>query len=267
MDGNPLGQSKDLSTDDQVEVCTDYNNPAKVNDHNMNQRLWTAAPQTKLKKVDAAIYKKFFLRMPTKTIEKTLDATTRLGRIISGEVAWLRNSIKAPNPALNVKRRNKPVAMDTICRPVGHPAIAHGSTHAQFFIGRISNCRSTHHCDKSDKDMHRCILDETRRLGAMDVLVSDRAQAQISKKVHDVLHTFAIKDRQSEPHNKNQNYAEHGWKDTKLLSNRVLDTSGAPCSAWFLALKCVCVLLNHVARESLNWRTPTECTTLEQTAN
>ena len=92
----------------------------------------------------------------------------------------------------------------------------------------------------------------------MDILVSNRAQAQISKKVHDVLRTFAIKDRQSEPHNKNQNYAEHGWKDTKLLSNHVLDTSGAPRSAWFLALKYVCMLLNHVARESLNWRTPTE---------
>ena len=44
----------------------------------------------------------------------------------------------------------------------------------------------------------------------------------------------------------------------KLLSNRALDTSGAPRSAWFLALKYICMLLNHVARESLNWRTPTE---------
>ena len=37
-----------------------------------------------------------------------------------------------------------------------------------------------------------------------------------------------------------------------------LDTSGAPRSAWFLALKCMCMLLNHVTRESPNWRTPTE---------
>ena len=48
------------------------------------------------------------------------------------------------------------------------------------------------HCGKSDKDVHRCILDEIRKLGDMDLLVSDRAQAQISKKVHDVLHTFGI---------------------------------------------------------------------------
>ena len=100
--------------------------------------------------------------MSTKTIEKTFDATTRLGRIISEEVAWLHNSIKAPNPALNVKRRNEPVAMDTMYGPVGHPAIAHGSTHAQFFTGRKSNYRSMYHSGKSDKDVHRCILDETR---------------------------------------------------------------------------------------------------------
>jgi hypothetical protein len=190
--------------------------------------MWTAAPRTKLKKVDATMYKKFFLGMPTKTIEKTFDTTASLGRIISGEIAWLRNSIMAPNPALNVKRRNEPVAMDTIYGLVGHPAIAHGSTHAQFLIGRKSNYRSVYPCGKSDKDVHRCILDEIRKLGAMDVLVSDRAQAQISKKVHDVLCTFGIRDRQIEPHNKNQNYAERGWKDTKLLSNHALDTSGAP---------------------------------------
>jgi hypothetical protein len=122
--------------------------------------MWTAAPHTKLKKVDAMIYKQFFFRMPTKTIEKTFDITTRLGRIISRELAWLRNSIKAPNPALNVKRRNEPVAMDTIYATIGHPAITHGSTHAQFFKGRRSNYRSLYPCGKNDRDVHRCILDE-----------------------------------------------------------------------------------------------------------
>ena len=92
----------------------------------------------------------------------------------------------------------------------------------------------------------------------MDVLISDRVRSQISKKVHNILRTFGIDDWQSEPHNKNQNFTEHGWKDTKLLANRVLDHSGAPRSAWFLALSHVCLLLNHVARKSLNWQTPIE---------
>jgi hypothetical protein len=80
--------------------------------------------------------------------------------------------LKALNPAHNVKRRNEPMAMDTIYGPVGHPTIANGSTHAQFFIGRKSNYRSVYPCGKSDKDVHRCVEDEIWKLGAMDVLVS-----------------------------------------------------------------------------------------------
>ena len=114
MDGNPLGQSKDLSLDDQVEKRTDCNNPAKVNYHDMDLRLWTAAPRTKLKKVDAMMYKKFFLGMPTKTMRRHLTPPQDWGESSSGETAWLHNSTKAPNPTLNVKRRNEPVAMDTI---------------------------------------------------------------------------------------------------------------------------------------------------------
>jgi hypothetical protein len=90
----------------------------------------------------------------------------------------------------------------------------------------------------------------------MDIFISDRAKAQISKKVHNVLRTFQIHDWQSEPHNKNQNYAKCGWKDTKVLSICSLDHSGDPYSAWFLALNHMCMLLNHVTRKSLNWCTP-----------
>jgi hypothetical protein len=70
--------------------------------------------------------------------------------------------------------------------------------------------------------------------------------------------TFSIDDWQSVPHNKNQNFAKRGWQDTKLLANKVLDHSGAPSSAWFLALSHMCFLLNHVTRKSLNWCTPIE---------
>ena len=258
MDGNPLGLDKTVGLHDQDPPRTDYNNPAKVNDHEVESRMWVIAPMIKPKKEDITRYEKFFCGLPRETIEKTFEATTRLGRIITGDTPWLRNALKAPNPALNVKRRNEPVAMDTIYGPVGHPAIANGSTHAQFFIGRKSNYRSVYPCGKSDKNVHRYVEDEIRKLGAMDVLVSDRARSQISKKLHDVLRTFRIDDWQSEPHNKNQNFAERGWKDTKQLSNQVLDHSGAPRSAWLLALAYVCLLLNHVARKSLNWRTPIE---------
>jgi hypothetical protein len=43
-----------------------------------------------------------------------------------------------------------------------------------------------------------------------------------------------------------------------LLANQVLDHSGAPQSAWYLSISHVCLLLNHIARKSLSWRTPIE---------
>jgi hypothetical protein len=258
MDGNPLGQSKDISLDDQDAPRTDYNNPAKVNDQEVESRMCVLAPLAKQKKEDISKYEKFFCGLPKETVKKTFDATTWLGRIIYGETLWLRNALKAPDPALNIKRRNEPVAMDTIHGPVGYPAIAHGSTHTQFFISRKSNNRSVYPCGKSDKGIHRCIMDEVQKLGAMDVLISDRARSQVSKKVHGILRTFGIDNWQSKPHNKNQNFAERGWKNTKMLANRVLDHSGAPQSAWCLSLSHVCLQLNRVARKSLNWGTPIE---------
>jgi hypothetical protein len=126
MDGNPLDQSRDLSLDDQDTPRMDNNNPSKANDHEVESRMWVSAPLTKQKKEDISKHEKFYCGLPRETIEKTFEATTRPGRIVTGEMLWLRNALKAPNPALNVKQRNKLVAMDTICGPVGHPAMANG---------------------------------------------------------------------------------------------------------------------------------------------
>ena len=92
----------------------------------------------------------------------------------------------------------------------------------------------------------------------MAVLVSDRARAQIGVKVLDLLHTYMIDSRQPEPHNKNQNFTALGWRDMKTLSNIVLERSGAPNKCWFLTLRHVCMLMNHVACESLDSRTAAE---------
>ena len=43
MDGNPLGQSGDIILDDQDTPRTDYNIPSKVNDHEVESRMWVTA--------------------------------------------------------------------------------------------------------------------------------------------------------------------------------------------------------------------------------
>jgi hypothetical protein len=76
MDGNPLGQSKDISLDDQGSPRTDYNNLSMANDHEVESRMGVSAPLIKQKKEDISKYKNFFCGLPKETIEKTFEATT-----------------------------------------------------------------------------------------------------------------------------------------------------------------------------------------------
>ena len=53
---------------------------------------------------------------------------------------------------------------------------------------------------KSDKQFANTLEDNIRTRGAMDKLISDRAQVEISKRVLDILRALFIDDWQSEPH-------------------------------------------------------------------
>ena len=167
---------------------------------------------------------------------------------------WRR--IKSPNPALNVFRRNEPVATDTVYGSV--PAVNDGSTAAQFFVGRKSGFCSVEPLGLSDRKFPIALMNHIRQYGAMDQLVSDNAKALISEKVEEILGTFGIKSWNSEPHNKNQNYGERRYRDVRRMVKHLLAYSGAPENCWLLALQYACFVLNHVASERLGWRTPSK---------
>ena len=95
----------------------------------------------------------------------------------------------------------------------------------------------------------------------MSKLVSNRAQSEVSNKVLDILRNYTIDDWQSEPYHERQNPAERCYQTVKQHTNAVLDKSGAPPKAWLLALLYAIFLLNHVASESLSWKTPLELLT------
>jgi hypothetical protein len=95
----------------------------------------------------------------------------------------------------------------------------------------------------------------------MDKLVSDRAEAEISSKVQDILRHLCIDDWQSEPHYQKQNPAECRFQTVKTNTNRVLNMSGAPAFCWLLCLQYVIFIMNRTALESLDWRTPHEMLT------
>jgi hypothetical protein len=69
--------------------------------------------------------------MNTKTIKKTFETTAQCAPMPHGTI--LKKRHKSPFPALNMKRRDEPVATDTVFSDT--PAIDGGETCAQIFVG------------------------------------------------------------------------------------------------------------------------------------
>ena len=188
-------------------------------------------------------FRKFFLNVPASTVRSTFDATTRHYRFIPATNHFM--TYKAPYPALNVFRRHEIVYTDTVFANVS----AWGGVHAaQVFAGKMSRYISVHGC-KTDADFPRCLEDEIRKRGAMDKLGSDRARAETSKKVHDIMRTLFIGDWTSEPHFHHQNFAERMIKELKKFTNWVLNYSDAPPESWYQAFEYVSFIMNRTSKK------------------
>ncbi|HET7637806.1 MAG TPA: hypothetical protein VFK47_03615, partial [Ktedonobacteraceae bacterium] len=131
---------------------------------------------------------------PIDVIKRTFAATTQLARNVYR--LPMRKHFRSRFPALNVLRRNEPVATDTIWSDT--PAFGCGSICAQLFVGR-KTLQTDVYGMKTDKEFVNTLEDNIRKRGAMDLLISDRAQAEVSKKAHDILRSYHIRDWQSEP--------------------------------------------------------------------
>ena len=184
--------------------------------------------------------------LPIDTIKKSFKATTQLARMPMSTI--LKKRYKSPNPALNVRPRDEPVATDTVYSDT--PAIDCGVTSAQLFIGTTTNTKDVYPI-KSDKQFVNTLLDNITQRGAPTKLISDRAQVEISERVKQVLRPLHISTWQSEPHQQHQNPAEREHQNIKRLCNTILDRSGAPAYTWLLCLMYVCFLLNNTWCESI----------------
>ncbi|EEC51029.1 predicted protein [Phaeodactylum tricornutum CCAP 1055/1] len=190
------------------------------------------------------------------TVRKTIQATTQYAREVYH--APLRKHYKSRFPALNVHRRNEPVATNTIWSDT--PAVDSGAKFAQLFVGRRSLVTDVYPM-KTDKEFVNALEDHIRFRGAMDKLISDRAQVEISKKVMDITRAYNIDQWQSEPHHQHQNFAERRIATIEANTNNILNHTGAPDSTWLLCVTYVCYVFNHLAHESLHNRTPLEVLT------
>ena len=141
----------------------------------------------------------------------------------------------------------EPVATDYVYADV--PAVDDGSMGAQIFVGTESEV-----CDaqglKSPKQFVNSLEDNIRKCGAMDKLLSDRAQTEIGTRAQDILRALFISSWQSEPHRQQQNRLS---ASTRCLSGTLIPYLVVLVR---LCLLYICFLLNRLACQSLQWRTP-----------
>jgi hypothetical protein len=118
---------------------------------------------------------------------------------------------KSPNPVVNVRQHDEPVATDTIQSDV--PAIDGGEKYAQIFVGMKSLVTDVHGM-KSPAQFPGVLTDEIITRGAPTKLISDSAHIETSKEVCGILRTYGISSWQSEPHQQHQNPAEWQYQVT-----------------------------------------------------
>lgn len=221
----------------------------------------TQEVEVKKKPVDYSKYRPYFLHVPEEKIRKTFENTTQNAtNIVSGHN--ILQTTKSPFPAHNVFRRHEPVATDTFYAET--PAICGGDKMAQLFVGRKSLFISVHGMS-TEKEFVNTLEDEIRKRGAMDKLISDSAEVEISARVKDILRALCIDDWQSEAQYQHQNFAEHRWKHFKRNVQWFMNFRNVDANAWLLCCDWVADVMNHTVEKSLRWRTPMEVLTGQTT--
>ena len=211
----------------------------------------TIAPSVSTTEPDYESKRRLFAWLPTDVVKRTFESTTQFGRMPMS--TYLKKAYKSPYPALNVRRRSEAVATDTVYS--NEPAIDNGCSAAQFFVGLDSLLVDVYPL-KTDKQFVNTLEDNIRQRGAPSKLVSDSANAELSRRVLEILRYLHIDNWQSEPHMQHQNPAETRYRTVKRLTNVVLDVTGAPANLWLLAMQYICYVLNHTACKSILWQVP-----------
>jgi hypothetical protein len=185
--------------DDLVDDFIDAHNPTVVdNIYNVTAAKVMSQPP------NFELLRPLFGWAPTDTIKRTFNVTTQYAR---GSVSdTLKHHWRSRFPACNVKRRNEPVATDTVFSDT--PAVDSGVAAAQIFVGREYLVVDAY-CLKTDKKFVNTLEDNIRERGAMDKLVSDCAKAETSNRVKDILRALCISKWYSEPYHQNRNFAEN----------------------------------------------------------
>jgi len=125
-------------------------------------------------------------------LKQTFEVTTQYAWLPM--ISLLKKWYKSPFPALNVHRRDEPLATDTIY--LDTLAVDSGITIAQVFAGVVSLVTDVY-AIKTNQQFINTLEDQIQTGGAPIKLISDRAQVKISNQVNKILHAYCINDWQS----------------------------------------------------------------------
>ena len=243
------------------DACGDFNKPIIANLNNLldappgdcescpeissvfTANLHQSSPQ----EPDWNTQRPFLAWTSPSSIKDTFNVTTRYGTAPNTQ-DYIKNHFKPRNPVSSIPRCSEDLATDTIFSDT--PAVDDGSTMAQFFCGH-----DTLVCDaygiKSTKQFINTLSDNIRKWGAMDTLISDGGNYDISKGVTDLLHSLFIQDYQSESYHQDQTKTETCFGPAKRCTNTVMNTSGYLACCWLLCLQYIFVVLHHLASPTL----------------
>jgi hypothetical protein len=152
--------------------------------------------------------------MNIKTIKKAFKQTTHYTRMPNGTI--LKKHYKSPFPALNVQRRNEPVATESVY--LDTPAIDGGETCTQIFVGTETLVTDVYGM-KTEKQFVNTLEDNICERDAMSRLLSNRAQVEIRARVVGILRALHISQWQSEVHQQHQNPWVRHYQTIKTMTN------------------------------------------------
>jgi hypothetical protein len=186
---------------------------------------------------------------PSEIVRKTLQNTTQLARMIIR--LPLRKHIKPRFPFLNGRRINEGISSDRLY--ANCPDLAHGFTAAHVFYGMQSTNIQVYGHHLGGDGFYNSYKDFCREHGIPSVLRRDNAKENKSNKVRDFNRENLVRDEFSEVDNQQQNVVESGgirW--LKAATHILLDQTGAPAWAWFLAAVFLADVHNHTWNKERN---------------
>ena len=190
--------------------------------------------------------------LPIETIKRTFQATTQLAKHhMTGQY---RRHFKSRYPQLNRRRLHEKYATDTWFSSV--KAIT-GESCCQIFVGLTSGLTYCYGM-KTESEGASKLQEFIRQVGAPFSLRNDNSKMQTSTAFLDICNLYNIGTKTTEPHHPHQNPAENRIGTLKSMSHRLMDRVGAPEFLWLRCINYLCGLLNVMASQNLNWRTPME---------